>query len=94
MFSLPAGLAKAVEDDSSVYVIMLNNDVTRLLQHLDGPELLNATTPDIVSCDETRAFWVSWADRIIGRWAQPSRVRRRSHDLLGWAAQGRDVDAS
>ena len=62
------GLAKALEDDdNAVYVINVNNQYTALLPDNGVNPLVNESTPDIISCDESRVFWVSWQDRMIGR---------------------------
>ena len=64
-FPIP-GLVREVESDNDVYVINVNNTYTSIRLNFDGSPLVNASTPDIISCDETRTFWVSWRDRIIG----------------------------
>ena len=57
-----------MEDHTSpIYVVRISDNVTSVLSDIAGSVLINVSTPDIIDCDETRTFWVSWQDRIIGK---------------------------
>ena len=57
---------------SPIYVVKISDNVTSILSDVAGNVLINASTPDIINCDETRTFWVSWQDRIIGKSRGPA----------------------
>ena len=57
-----------MEDDTNpIYVVKISDNITSILSDIAGNVLINVSTPDIINCDETRTFWVSWQDRIIGK---------------------------
>lgn len=56
-FSAKIGLAKAVDDDSSVYVVMLgisSNTESVIKYGYGGFDLARVDTPELLSPDETR----------------------------------------
>ena len=42
-------------------VIGLQNNVSQIRDSQDGVLMQSAQTPDILSCDELRSFWISFA---------------------------------
>ena len=62
-----SGLARAVGDDTNpVYVLIVDNRNTTLRPDFGADPIKTVPTPDIISCEETRTFWVSWDNRVIG----------------------------
>ena len=66
------GLARFfVINDDPVYVLTVgdyDNKNTTLRASMDSTEpILTVPSEGILSCDETRYFWVSWRDRVISK---------------------------
>ena len=58
-------------NDDPVYVLTVgdrNNTETTLRPAMDDIEpVITVPSEGILSCDETRDFWVSWQDRVISK---------------------------
>ena len=66
------GLARFfVINDDPVYVLTVgdyDNKNTTLRASMNSTEpILTVPSEGILSCDETRSFWVSWRDRVISK---------------------------
>ena len=66
-------LSEMFDDTSNVYEIGIGTDKnihSEIRQKVDGIPYTSAWTPDILSCDEYRSFWIMWIEKMgldVGR---------------------------
>ena len=71
------------ETDTPSYVIILgadSNTKSRIYKGTDSTAVSQSDTPDVISCTESRTFWISWAAGTIQIAIKSDRGRR----VIAW----------